>query len=584
MASRDRVAEAEDCKSRGNECLKTKEYDQAVKWYTEAINLHESHVYYSNRSAAYLSKGFADSALKDAIKCTEIKSDWPKGYSRKGAALHKLKKYEKSVAAYKKGLELDPNNAGLVDGLKAVEEEKNRPAPNYGGASAGSGGNPLQGMFNNVIEIASASPKLKEYMKDPSYVSMLNTVKSNPMMMNSYMSDPRFMETMQEVVQADPTLLAAARQQNAKAEAEMAGKNEELAKEKKKKDEENKKKREEEAFEKLPEEEKKKVLNKREAVEFKNKGNELYKEKKFDEAIEQYNKAIELDPMEMSFLTNKAAVVLEKGDLDGCLELCREAIKLGKSNYADYGLVAKAFARMGNAYLKHKRYQEAIDYYTKAQLEKKSNVVARKMKIAQKKLKETTEAEYRDPEKAKVAKAEGNEKFKSGDFPGSIKAYTEAIMRDPECAVYFNNRAAAYMKLMDFGRAMDDCKKALVIDPKYLKAYSRKGNIELFLKEYHKALETFKQGLEIDPEHTECKNGIERTNYQIQSQQGTNTEERAQRAMEDPEIRNIMADPVMRTVLQEMQNDPSAAQKHMSNPEVSAKIQKLIAAGILQTK
>lgn len=582
MASRDRVGEAEDCKARGNECLKTQDYDQAVKWYTEAIKLHESHVYYSNRSAAYLSKDFADSALKDADKCIEIKPDWAKGYSRRGAALHKLKKYDKSIAAYNKGLEIDPNNAGLKSGLEAVEQEKNRPQANYGGE--GAGGNPLTGMFNNVIEIAKASPKLKEYMKDPSYVSMLQTVQANPMMMQTFMSDPRFMETMQEVVQADPTLLAAARQQNAKAEVEVEERNRKMKEEKKKRDEEEKKKKEKEDFEALPEEEKQKIYKKREAVEIKNKGNALYKEKKFKQAIEMYDKAIEMDPSEMSFLTNKAAVVLEEGDLEGCIALCKQAVELGRNNQADYALIGKAFARIGNAYLKHKKYTEALIYYKKAQLEKKNPIVAKKIKLAEKKLKQAEEVAYRDPEKAKAAKEEGNVKFKGGDYPGSVKDYTEAIKRDPECAVYYNNRAAAYMKLADFGRAMDDCKKAIEIDPKYVKAYSRKGNIQLYLKEYHKALDSFNQGLGVDPENKECKDGLVRTNYQIQTQQGTNTEERARRAMEDPEIRNIMSDPVMKSVLQEMQTNPAAAQKHMSNPEVSAKIQKLIAAGILQTR
>ena len=68
MASRDRKADAEEAKARGNEALAGKEWDKAIDNYTIAIKLVEDPVYYSNRSAAYLSKGFAESALKDAIK------------------------------------------------------------------------------------------------------------------------------------------------------------------------------------------------------------------------------------------------------------------------------------------------------------------------------------------------------------------------------------------------------------------------------------------------------------------------------------------------------------------------------------
>ena len=61
------------------------------------------HVFYSNRSAAYLSIDDAENALKDAEKCIELKADWVKGYVRKGAAYHKMRKYRAAVDAYEAG-------------------------------------------------------------------------------------------------------------------------------------------------------------------------------------------------------------------------------------------------------------------------------------------------------------------------------------------------------------------------------------------------------------------------------------------------------------------------------------------------
>jgi stress-induced-phosphoprotein 1 len=54
--------------------------------------------------------------------------------------------------------------------------------------------------------------------------------------------------------------------------------------------------------------------------------------------------------------------------------------------------------------------------------------------------------------------------------------------------------------------------------------------------------------------------------------------------MQDPEIQNILSDPVMRQVLNDMSTDPKAAAEHQKNPMVMAKIQKLINAGIVQTR
>ena len=43
--------------------------------------------------------------------------------------------------------------------------------------------------------------------------------------------------------------------------------------------------------------------------------------KQFEEALAHYNKAIELDPQEISFLTNRAAVLFEQGKYDECIKV-----------------------------------------------------------------------------------------------------------------------------------------------------------------------------------------------------------------------------------------------------------------------
>ena len=54
--------------------------------------------------------------------------------------------------------------------------------------------------------------------------------------------------------------------------------------------------------------------------------------------------------------------------------------------------------------------------------------------------------------------------------------------------------------------------------------------------------------------------------------------------MADPEIQQILQDPTIRQVLQDFQENPSYAQKSMGDPHIRAKIEKLIAAGVLQVK
>jgi len=55
------------------------------------------------------------------------------------------------------------------------------------------------------------------------------------------------------------------------------------------------------------------------------------------------------------------------------------------------------------------------------------------------------------------------------------------------------------------------------------------------------------------------------------------------KALEDPEVQNILRDPVMQQVLEDMQQDPRAGQRHMANPGIRSKISRLIAAGVIRT-
>lgn len=60
--------------------------------------------------------------------------------------------------------------------------------------------------------------------------------------------------------------------------------------------------------------------------------------------------------------------------------------------------------------------------------------------------------------------------------------------------------------------------------------------------------------------------------------------ERQARGMADPEVQNILMDPVMRQVLDDFQSDPRAARHHLQNADIHRKISKLVSAGIIQLR
>merc|ERR1719159_737402 len=99
------------------------------------------------------------------------------------------------------------------------------------------------------------------------------------------------------------------------------------------------------------------------------------------------------------------------------------------------------------------------------------------------------------------------------------------------------------------------------------------------MKKYDDAVATYQEALGGDPNNAEAREGISRT--KMGERAGMSQEERAAEAMKDPEIQAILSDPVIRQILEQMQKDPTSAQSHMQNPEIAAKIMKLVEGGIL---
>jgi tetratricopeptide (TPR) repeat protein len=61
-------------------------------------------------------------ALADAERCVSLAPEWPKGYSRLGAAQQSLRRFDAAMETFKIAIKLDPNNQSLWSSLKNAEE------------------------------------------------------------------------------------------------------------------------------------------------------------------------------------------------------------------------------------------------------------------------------------------------------------------------------------------------------------------------------------------------------------------------------------------------------------------------------
>ncbi|KAL6794825.1 hypothetical protein GGI42DRAFT_363251 [Trichoderma sp. SZMC 28013] len=572
------MASADELKALGNKAIAEKNFDEAIDKFTQAIALQpENHILYSNRSAAYASKKQWDNALKDAEKTTEIKPDWPKGWGRKGAALHGMNDLFGAMDAYEAGLKHDPNNAQLKSGLASVEKVL---------PGADGGVDPFGKMLKDpkLIQKLASNPKTSSLLADPTFMAKLQQLQKNPNTEDVF-SDPRMIQVLGVMMGVDMEMRDSAPEGS---ESYVVTDDRDTPMTDAPKKPEPKKAPVPEPEPELDEEALEKKKKKEEADKEKALGTENYKKRKFDEAIEHYSKAWEIY-QDITYLNNLGAAYFEKGDYDKCIESCQKAIDEGRLIYADFKLIAKSYARIGTAYEKKGDLAQAVENYNKSLTEHRTPDVLNKLRSAERAKTEASKQAYIDPAKAEEAREEGNKKFKEMDFPGAVAAYSEMVKRAPEDPRGYSNRAAAFVKLFEFPSALDDCNLAIKKDPTFIRAYIRKAQAYFGMRKYSECVDACDEALQVDAEHHKGANAREIEQQQqkafsamYSARENESEEQTRQRLAQDPEIMGIMQDPVMQSILQQSQSDPMALQEHMKNPSVRSKIQKLIAAGVIR--
>lgn len=110
---------ANEFKTRGNDCVKSGQYEKAIRYYTEAIRLNKSEaVYYTNRALCYLKQKKFKECIDDCNSATGLDDKAVKAYYRrmeKGDLKAALKDCETV-------LKLEPKNADAQRSLDRIRK------------------------------------------------------------------------------------------------------------------------------------------------------------------------------------------------------------------------------------------------------------------------------------------------------------------------------------------------------------------------------------------------------------------------------------------------------------------------------
>lgn len=94
-AQRDEISVA--LKEAGNVHFKAKEYQDAIVYYTAALDVKETEVFYLNRSACYAALEDYENVVKDTTAALKIKPEYPKCLLRRLSAYEKLGRYDDAM-------------------------------------------------------------------------------------------------------------------------------------------------------------------------------------------------------------------------------------------------------------------------------------------------------------------------------------------------------------------------------------------------------------------------------------------------------------------------------------------------------
>lgn len=312
-------------KEKGNLALKNKDYNQALDFYSQAINLEpNNHIHYSNRSLCYFNLSQFEKALEDAEKCIEINQNWGKGYQRRGQSEYRLNKIWDSFASYSFGSLLDQSNQTIKSELQEIFKV-------------------VKEKFSSSLVNLMSNQAVQRLMQDPSNLNDLINPTADKIFEKGR-ELPEFVEVISLVLSVDKERI------NKDIEHYF------ILKVKEECQIEKEEKEEKEGKGKVNE----KLTKGEDAF---HKANDLFVFEQYENALEQYDIAIICEHENIHYLLNRAACYLKLGDDVLALEDCNFAIKKGLKSSRVYYLKTLAYLSMNKKELAVEANKEGLSLY-----------------------------------------------------------------------------------------------------------------------------------------------------------------------------------------------------------------------------
>jgi tetratricopeptide (TPR) repeat protein len=277
------------------------------------------------------------------------------------------------------------------------------------------------------------------------------------------------------------------------------------------------------------------------------KGHDLLDKGDYDGAIEEYSKALEVEPDSAFLYAMRGWAYYLKNDYTNAISDCTKSVTYNPRPAAAYDTLGWCYYYTGD-YKKSRenfdkalkndkwhrgsicglgaldfeegKYDEAISYFEYAlrvdpgygdAREWVIKIYGKSGKPLPDKYKSHIPDSDENPElykNEKLLNRKADELFRDNYVNDVLELCNKAIEINPENSSAYANRGRAYEKLGDYNKAFADCNKAKEIDPNNALIYAQLGAIYGGMGQSDNAIENFKKAVRLDPQNSRAHSGL----------------------------------------------------------------------------
>ncbi len=272
-------------------------------------------------------------------------------------------------------------------------------------------------------------------------------------------------------------------------------------------------------------------------------GNAYAKKEEYDNSIEAYKKAVEINPKKDIAYNNMGYVYRYNGEYDKAIEASLKAIKINPNYYHAYNNIGitydkkgeynkaieayqkaveinlnfyNAYFNMGITYCKKREFDKAIEFLKKAiDIKPKKDEAYYIIGIIYPVLEEYDKAIAAYKKAVEINPKNDDAYYNMGiaygnkeEYDKAIEAYQKAVEINPKKDDAYYNMGNAYYEKEEYDNAIKAYQKAVEINPKKDETYNNMGIAYRKKEEYDKAIEAYQKALEINPKNDGAYNGM----------------------------------------------------------------------------